>query len=411
MRWTTVCVAVLATGLVGGAHWAQATGPASSEPFFFSLSPIRAIPVPGQAATRYQASLSGVPAGDAPSARWYIDLKPDPSDSPCSDELLAGARRLSPTRYVWANQGDSFLWFHGPVGSYPSDPAYGCDQAKLGRVYPGTVTVVFENDFQTCKASFSGVPSGRSLEKGPSAVCELGGSLPLAVPRAVLQSYAKTDQALTSVIARIGSGKLRGSAEISRTIDAILQPENSVMADFFPPIWGCRFDALFDVVLATRSTLNTAAAMNEGGLAADRGALRSLESVLRACRPSAGRPVGTPATVISASAQLAARAAALQARPPGSASVLRADLVGLDDGFERLVKTTFPAVFGMPYSALVDRVRADRSAVALASQAVSHGNPSAAVSALRKAASSQQTTGTALRKQEARSTKAAEAVN
>ena len=416
MRWRTIsCAVLLASGVVAGSQGARAAGPASSEPFFFSISPIQATSLAGQGATRYQVTVTGAPVGNAPYARWYVDLKPDRSDGPCSNDVLPGATRLSPTRYVWKNQGSSFIWYHGPVGSYAADRSYGCDQAKLEQSgYPGTVTVVFENDSEHCTASFSGTARGKSAEKGPNVVCELGGYLPLAVPRPLLSAYAKSNAALTALTARISSGDLRGGTEISQAINTALRPESKAFQRFFPPVWGCRFETLFEAVVVARSTLGTQVAELDAGrrssgadLAADTRSLQAIVDVLRACRPSAGRPVGTPAPVIAAVGRLAATARALQRGETGPA--LQAKLRSLDADLDTTLKTDFPPVFGMPYAELVDRVLARQSAIALAKEAASNGDSLAAVSALKHAADSQRTIDSALHRQAARAAKAANA--
>jgi len=415
MRWATnVATVMLATAVVAGTRHAQAAGPASSEPFFFSVSPIQATRVPGQAATRYRVTVTGAPVGNAPYARWYLDLKPDRSDGVCSNDVLPGATRLSATRYVWKNQGTSFAWYQGPVGSYSADRSYGCDQAKLGRNgYPGKVTVVFENDSEHCTASLSSTPTGTMPETGPSAVCELGGYLPLAVPRPLLRAYAKSDAALTALTARIRSGDVRGSAQIAQAINAALQPQTNAFKRFFPPVWGCS-DRLFEAVFEARNTLETQAEELDSGkqisstdLAANTHSLRKIVDVLRACQPSAGRPVGTPASVIAAVARLTATARELQ--HDGTGPTLRAKLRSLDDELDATLKTDFPVIFGMPYAYLVDRVLAERSAVALAKRAAVGGDSAAAASALQQAAGSQRAIDNALHKQAARAAKAEKA--
>jgi hypothetical protein len=406
---------LLASGAVAGTQGAQAAGPAASEPFFFSVSPIQATSLPGQGATRYQVTVSGAPVGNVPYARWYVDLKPDRSDGPCSNDVLPGATRLSATRYMWKNQGTSFVWYHGPVGSYAADRSYGCDQTKLGQSgYPGTVTVVFENDSEHCTASFSGTATGNEPKRGSSAVCELGGYLPLAVPRPLLRAYAKSNAALAALTARIRSGDLRDSAEIAQAIDAAMRPQRKAFQQFFPPAWGCRFDTLFEAVVMARSTLGTQVVDLDAGkrpsradLAADSRSLQAIADILRACRPSAGRPVGAPASVIDTALRLAATARAIGRGETGPA--LRAKLRSLDGELETTLITEFPPVFGMPYSELVDRVLALQSAVAQANEAAANGDSLAAASALEHAADSQRTIDTALHRQAARAAKAAKA--
>ena len=149
--------------------------PASTEPFFFRVSPIEATAERAVGATRYGVTVTNAPVGNAPFIRWYLDLKPGSTNAHCSNDVLPGGTKTGPGRYVWKNQGVSFMWYHGPAGSYASRRSYGCDPAKLGRNgYPGTVTVVFENDSETCTASFIGSATSVKPQDGPAAVCQAG---------------------------------------------------------------------------------------------------------------------------------------------------------------------------------------------------------------------------------------------
>src|SRR5579872_876476 len=151
----------------------DATSPSSGRTMF-SLSALRATAMPGQAATRYSVTVAHVPADDAPTFTWYLHVT-GPGVA-CSDAVLAGGRRLSTAEYVWVNQRSSFVWYTGAAGSYPTDRSYGCDQGDLGRGgYPGTVTLVVENEYQHCSASFAGVAPGAGPRWGPPASCALGG--------------------------------------------------------------------------------------------------------------------------------------------------------------------------------------------------------------------------------------------
>jgi len=135
--------------------------------------------MPGQAATRYSVTVAHVPADDAPTFTWYLHVT-GPGVA-CSDAVLAGGRRLSTAEYVWVNQRSSFVWYTGAAGSYPTDRSYGCDQGDLGRGgYPGTVTVVFENDSQHCTATFAGIRVKRiktMLFIVSGVICAVAGAL------------------------------------------------------------------------------------------------------------------------------------------------------------------------------------------------------------------------------------------
>ena len=166
--------------------------------------------------------------------------------------------------------------------------------------------------------------------------------------------------------------------------------------------------------MSARTALGAQVADHDSGgrvsdpeLEADRRSLETVVDILLACRPSPGRPVGTPAGVIAAVRGLVGRAQALQAA--GDRNGLRASLRSLEEGLDAVLRTDFPVVFGMPYGALVDRVLAERSAVALADRAAARGELVGAAAALGQASRAQRKIGAALRKQARRAGKAEKA--
>ena len=387
MRCVFVCMLVLAAVSAMHASAATSVDPAAPESFFFRVSPLTATPQPADGATRYAVAVTNAPVGNAPFIRWYLDPQPGPTGSPCSNDVLSGGTKVRPGRYVWKNQGLSFVWYHGPTGSYAARKSYGCDQGRLGEHgYPGRVTVVFENDSETCTASFVGAPASEP-RSGPPALCALGGYLPLAVPRALLRAYAGASASLNDLLRRAQSGAIHGT-QLADAIRSVMNSEANAF-QLFPPVWGCRFDVLFQAVLDARTTLGERAAnARQAGRS-----LGQLEAILGRCGPTGTRPVGVPTSVTRAVAGLATRAAA-----PNDRAQLRA----VDVELEQLLATRFPPVLGVPYVGLVDRVLAESSAAALAGRAASSGDLVGATSALARVRQNEQTIASNLRKQAAR---------
>jgi hypothetical protein len=171
---------------------------------------------------------------------------------------------------------------------------------------------------------------------------------------------------------------------------------------------------LFEAVVSARAVLGGQVAQLDSGkrlaspqLAADARSLQAIVDVLGACRPSADRPVGPPTAVIEAGRRLGERARVLRAT--GDPGVLRTRLRSLDEELDGVLRRSFPVVFGMPYADLVDRVLAERSAVAFASQASARGDLRGAALALQRASGVQRKIGAALRKQATRAGKAEKA--
>lgn len=408
-RLLCVLALVLLLGPAGGA----AASPGAAESLFFRLSPIQAVTLAHQSATRYSVTVSDAPVGNEPYARWYLDLPAGAAD--CTDAVLAGGTRVSRTEFAWKNQGTTFAWYHGARGTYRADRSYGCDQARIGRHgYPGRVTVVFENDSQHCTATFTGVAAGPEPRSGPQPVCELGGYVPLPVPKELLDTYSNVDRELTELIARAQAAKATGAA-LDRAIVSILQPQTAAFERLFPPVWGCDFGSVFSPLLTANEVLDAQdAALTAGkkipgsSVAADVVALTALGKSLRACMPTPTRPLGVPHSVVGAVDRLAAEAAVLH-RAAIAPALLRTRLRALDSTLNTIVARSFPVVFDMPYVNLLDRVLAESSAIRGARQDAQIGNTGAAVSALRQVAGDERGIGTALHKEANRAAKAEKA--
>ena len=309
------------------------------------------------------------------------------------------------------------MWFHGAQSSYPADRGYGCDQAALGRNgYPGSVRVVFENDSQHCTATFRGIVLGSEPVYGPNPVCALGGYLPLPVPRTLLQTYAKVDRELAALIQKVRMGRLPGgTTALAQRIDAILKPQAEAFARLFPPVWGCDFDSVFSPLLQVKSLLSAqipiAAAgkrVSRSSLTDDITSMHAAASSVRACEPSANRPIGAPPAVVGALDRLAAETASLPASA-ASPSSLETKLQSIDGSLDAVVQRRFPTVFGMPYSSLLDRVLVENGAVLSAERAAGTRDNETVVSALSVAANHEGTIAQALRKQAKRAATAEKA--
>jgi hypothetical protein len=407
-------VLALGSGGARGAHQDP------SVPLFFGLSPIHAVPLSGRSATRYSVQLSNAPVGNTPYARWYLDLKGSASGLLCTNDLLPGGALVSGTRYGWKNLGTTFTWFYGAKGSYRADRSYGCDQAELGRNrYPGTLTVVFENDSEHCTAKFTGVVRGSVPVEGPPASCALGGYLPLPVPQSLLRTYAKVDGKLSALIGQVAAGEFtHRPAALRQAIARTLEPQTRAFSRLFPPVWGCDFDTVFGPLVLVRGTLEAQVAELAAGkpvarsaLAADAGSMRSAANAVRLCRPTSSDPLGAPATVVAALDRLTGEIVAVRAAPATrlDSAALDARLRSIDGSLEAIVRRGFPAVFGMPYRALLDRVIAQTSAIDIAESAPVTGKRAAVLSALKRAAGGETTIRDALRKQAKRAAKAEKA--
>jgi hypothetical protein len=408
----------LASALALDSACAHAAAPASAWSFF-SVSPIQAVSPAAGSLNRYSVTVTNAPLGNAPYARWYLDVKPPAStDLACTDAVLPGGEQVAQNRYLWKNLGTAFVWYHGAKGAYAAHRAYGCVQSQIGRNgYPGTVTVVLENDSQHCTATFVGTARGARPEYGPQPVCALGGYIPLPVPRPLLQIYAKADTELTALIQQLQKGTVTGrSGALGRALDAILQSQTAVLNQLFPPVWGCGFEGVFNQVLQVKRAFAAQIAELAAGrqlpnstLAEDASYLKAVAGGVRACRPTSTSPIGVPAPVFRAVNRLTAEAVALR-EPAGRATLdpaLETKLRSLAAMFDGLVSRSFPVVFGLRYSDLVDRVLSESSSIELAKRAAQTGNTGAALSALKQVAAHEQAIGSALRKEAKRSDKAA----
>ena len=125
-------------------------------------------------------------------------------------------------------------------GAYSADRSYGCDQSSIGHDgYPGTVTVVFENDSQHCTATFPGTTSGPRPQYGPEPVCALGGYIPLPVPLRLLQLYSKVDEQLTVLVREVQRGTLTNRhGALDGAVAAVVLPQSDAFGSLFPPVWG-----------------------------------------------------------------------------------------------------------------------------------------------------------------------------
>ena len=394
-----VLVGVVCLGLGPASANSRGSKPAVSESFFFRVSPIEAVAVPGSA-TEYTVRVTNIPFADAPYARWYLKVPASTGRSPCANVRLFGGERLGPGRYVWKNRGRSFIWYHGD-----------CAEARPGLAgSPGTLRVVLENDSEHCSATFKGWSKGQASDHGPAAVCVLGGYLPFSVPRQLLRLYASVNNKLSALIQRVRSGSFRGSPEdFGHAIDAVLQPQRDAFK-LFLPVWGCRFDGLFEPVLKGKSALEAQLANIDGGgrlpataRGTDTGDMTAILDDLRACTPTATRPIGVPAAVVAAVGALKARADALRARD--DRKIDKAKLQLISERLDTIVKG-FPAVFGIPYADLVTRVIAENAAIAAAKQAARSRGAEAATPALERAAGHERIIGRALRKEAKRAAKA-----
>lgn len=163
------------------------------------LSPIFAVFIPGELATRY--SVNATPGGGAPlpTFRWTLTLKqvdPDKSSPPgfqssdplaplyasagldpsCNNSLLPNGQQTTSrdgsTAYVWSDLSNELTWFHGDKGSYPGSN-YGCDHTKMGeRGHQGIVTVEITQGNWVCSASIDGTNLSLQPIHGAEPVCK-----------------------------------------------------------------------------------------------------------------------------------------------------------------------------------------------------------------------------------------------
>jgi len=317
----------------------------------FRLSPVRAAVLPGGGSIRFSVTVRNATATDRPGFRWYLRLAATPSAA-CENGRLAGGERLTGGKLVWANQGSAFVWFQGP-----------------GLACRGTVSVVAENEYGHCKASYvlSAVPTEPAA--GAPAQCALGGftigQSTLPVPAALLSTYANVDAELAKLAAELRQGKLARGA-LKSTIAPVMQSQAQSFTRLFPPVWGCSFATAFDgLVVVQQGFAEQVATLGAGGsvpaatLAGDGRSMQTAAQALRGC-------AGVPHSVVNAFAPLVTESAALPTEPHAQ---LAAKLGALESGVEALLDARFPKVFGMSYGELVGRVAGENAAVAAAEQA------------------------------------------
>jgi hypothetical protein len=397
---TFLVFGALAALLGLGVGGARASKPAHA---LFALSPIEAASLPAQAATRYSVSAAGVPLHNAPTYSWTLHLSA--AGAGCDDSVLQGGRRLGAGEYLWVNQGASFVWYHGAAGSYSSDRGYGCDQARIGAGgYPGTLSVVAENEYEHCSASYAGVPSAPKPGRGPAASCALGGyslaPTTLPVPARLLALYRKLAGELSALVSSARRGSLRGAA-LAAALAPILRAQQSAFAQLFPPVWGCGFNGLFDEVVLAKQALDgdvgllaSGQALSGSELAAGATDVQRLASSVGAC--------AAPRAALAAVERLSSGISALRARAGSGANgrtLLESGLPALGGSFDSVVGNDFPTVFGMRFIDLVDRTLAEDAALGAAEHGRGARSPGEAVSELQRVLGPEQTIGKALVRQ------------
>lgn len=344
---------------------------------FFRLSPISAAPSAGGTATIYKVTVSSVSARNQPTITWTIHLAR--SASACDDSLVLGGSRVGVDEYSWAEQGPTFVWYHGPAGSYAADRRYGCEQSEIGHGgYPGTLSVAVEGEYSHCTATFPVVaPSAPSV--GPASSCGVGGhTVPanlLPVPAGLLSLYGALATALRSLISELHGSNVAVHKVVTTTLDPLLRRQQAAFATLFPPVWGCSFASLFGKVSDAEGAIGSQVkglAASDGvsaaALAADASSLGALARAVGGCERT-----GAPAAVARTLSRLQAQTTALskRARSSGSTTTVASTLPAIASSLAALVDKKFPPVFGIPYGALVERTLAEQDAATLAGQATS----------------------------------------
>jgi hypothetical protein len=319
------------------------------------MSPIRAESVHAGAATWFSVELGDVPAGNQPNFSWTIVLAHS-AIATCENEKLAGGSRVGRGEVVWMNQGASFLW-------------YASTDARCA----GAVSVVAKNEYERCTASVRVPLPSRELWSGSPAKCQLGdyslGPSTLPVPASLLNEYATTSSELTRLAREAGRGII-APGRLVTLIDGLLEREHRSFSNLFPPVFGCRFDALFDPLLGPAAAFDLQATQLSAGKVVRGSAVTTITADLsnaitqiRLCNgPEAGSGRAVRRTV-AALAKLGRDAnRVLQRRPsPG------AQLTTLAMGFRAALRG-FPPVFGIPYRRLLDQIAAFDLRLSLAMQ-------------------------------------------
>ena len=204
---------------------------------------------------------------------------------------------------------------------------------------------------------------------------------------------------------------------LDRAVAAVVLPQSDAFGSLFPPVWGCGFAGVFEPALEFKLAFRAQLAE----LAAGRRSRTRPSTKIRLHESDGGRgPAPREASRPARSARRRGIVRAVSrslpkrlrsANEPAGRSIAPT-LLGLGSGgsrqsSSRLVSTSFPVVFGMRYSALSNRMLVERSSLELAEHAAQAGNEGAAALALKQVAAQQAAIGSALRKQAARSAKAA----
>jgi hypothetical protein len=351
-----------------GSAAAAAGAPPSVSSSFFHMSPINVAASPGASALRFSVSLAHVAPSEQPAFRWDLTLaRSGLAAAACTNSKLPGGQKVKGNEIAWTNQGASFVWYGGGVAA--------CR---------GTVAVVAENEYQQCSASLSVPLPDSSSGSGAPAACKLGGftfgAASLPVPAALLASSATT----TATLARL-RGELQRRALTARAFERLVTPilrqQDSSFSRLFPEVFGCGFARLFEPVLLAKSGLDEQLAtgtVSTVAVASDAGYLQAAARTASDCRRTASNPAGASAAVRSGLARLAAEAnGLLGSRPPAARR-----LAALSAHLKATLRRGFPPLFGISYGALLSRLAAADSAIALAEQSTRAGKDGSAAGEL-----------------------------
>lgn len=339
--------------------------------------------------------MSGVSAANAPSYTWTLTLTGPAGARACDDELVPGGTRLTAGTYRWVSQGPSFVWYHGAVGTYPSDPAYGCSATEIGRDgYPGTVSVVAENATASCRAELAAaVRQGAGTVSGPAAICGAGGyTLPrglVPVPAALLAQSRALDAQFAALVGAVRGGRLPGIATFDRAAAAIRTRQQTSYATLYPPVWGCRFAALLGDAVTARTLVDGQVAALDAGQSVTASAFERAATALQALSAE----VGSCADATSASRQAASTLHSLAAEASAEGT---SALPVLARTLATVLSHDLPPVYGISFATLVGRELSENAALDRARSALQARARSEALTALQGAAGSERALGAAL---------------
>ena len=334
------------------------------------MSPINVAAAPGVSALRFSVSLAHVAPSEQPAFRWDLTLaRPGPAATAaaCTNSKLPGGQKVKANEIAWTNQGASFLWYGG-----------GVDACR------GTVAVVAENEYQQCSASLTVPLPDSSSGSGAPAACKLGGftfgSSTLPVPAALLASSATATATLARLRGELQARALTAGA-FERLVTPLLRQQDSSLSQLFPAVFGCGFARLFEPVLLAESGLDEQLAtgtVSTSALASEAGYLQTAARTAAACRRTASNPAGASPAVLSGLAGLSAEAKGLLgSRPPAAGR-----LAALSARLQATLRRGFPPLFGISYEALLSRIAAADSAIALAEQSARTGKDGSAAGEL-----------------------------